>query len=419
MRWFTLGTLVVALCRAATARADDCHERLQRENLTRCVLAASPELAAQARAVDAARARVTAASPLLPNNPHISASIARRRSSSEDATNWYLTLAQEIEVAGQRGLRTGVAQSGFEAERLRGDSVRLDVLALAWTAFFEALAARDARELTSELYDTTAIVAQVARAKADEGLVAPVDADVAEAISLRVLLELRAAERDAVSSRALLGALVGAGEEPAIDGQLAPITMADRIAADDAFATAQRRPDVLAAEADARTFTLEAQSLERARIPNPTVSVYAENDGFNEHVQGLGLSLPVPLPGNVGRTNVGEIAEARALADKSKQNRERLARDARLAIVTQVATYRSLQSEASAFTPERLERTRHTLSAIADEVRSGRLAVRDAVLAQQTLVELLRNYVVTRRNLCVASVQLIRAAGGSLEEVTQ
>jgi cobalt-zinc-cadmium efflux system outer membrane protein len=417
---FTLGTVVVVLCSAATARADDCHQLLARANLTRCVLAASPEMAASLRDIDAAKARVISASPLLPSNPNLAASIAKRSNSQvSGVTNWYLTLQQEVEIAGQRGLRAGAARADLDATTFRGASLRLDVLTMAWTTFFDALAARDAQELVSELYDTTTAVAQAARAKADEGLVAPVDADVAEATSLRVLQELRAAERDAVIARAMLGALVGAGDQPAVDGELTPIAMADTIVASVATDAAQRRPDVLAAGADQRTFELHARTLERKRIPNPTFSLFLQSDGFNETVRGVGVAVPIPLPGNIGHTNVGEIAEARALADRAGNDRERLARDARLAIVTQVATYRSLQSEIEAFTPERLQRARRTLGAIADEVRAGRLAVRDAVLAQQTLVELLRNYVATRRSLCITSVQLVRAAGASLEEVTQ
>ncbi len=420
MKSFTLGTSLVVLCCATTARADDCQQHLERANLTRCVLAASPEMAASLREIDAARARVTSASPLLPSNPHFSASIAKRSNATVSGiTNWYLQLQQEVEIAGQRGLRTGAARADLDATTLRGASLRLDVLAMAWIAFFEALAARDAHELVSELYTTTATVAQVARAKADEGLVAPVDADIAEATSLRVLQQLKVAERSAVSSRAMLGALVGAGDEPAVDGVLEPIAMADTIIAASARETAEQRPDVRAASADRQTFELHARALERARIPNPTFSLLLQSDGFNETVKGIGVAVPIPLPGNVGHTNVGEIAEAHALADRAVSDRERLTRDARLAIVTEVATYKSLQSELAAFTPQRLERARRTLSTIADEVKAGRLAVRDAVLAQQTLVELLRNYVGTRRDLCISSVQLMRAAGASLEEVTQ
>jgi cobalt-zinc-cadmium efflux system outer membrane protein len=43
------------------------------------------------------------------------------------------------------------------------------------------------------------------------------------------------------------------------------------------------------------------------------------------------------------------------------------------------------------------------------------LAVRDAVLAQQTLIELLQANVAAKRALCIASVELARAVGLRLD----
>jgi cobalt-zinc-cadmium efflux system outer membrane protein len=52
---------------------------------------------------------------------------------------------------------------------------------------------------------------------------------------------------------------------------------------------------------------------------------------------------------------------------------------------------------------------------MAAEVEAGRLAVRDAVVAQQQLMDVLRARVEARRALSVASVELALAAGVPLE----
>jgi cobalt-zinc-cadmium efflux system outer membrane protein len=174
----------------------------------------------------------------------------------------------------------------------------------------------------------------------------------------------------------------------------------------------------MALDAERRAFELRAAAFRRTRIPNPTLSLFAQNDGFNEHVFGAGLSLPIPLPGNVGRTYLGEIAEAEALAQKAAIDRERLARAIRLEILTALSTFNSRAAEVQAFTSERVTRAHETLRSLGEEVEAGRLSVRDALVAQQALVELLQADVAARRAWCLASVDLARAAGVTLEGET-
>jgi cobalt-zinc-cadmium efflux system outer membrane protein len=127
-------------------------------------------------------------------------------------------------------------------------------------------------------------------------------------------------------------------------------------------------------------------------------------------VLGVGLSLPIPLPG-LGRTYAGEIAEAEASARRSASEQRLLERSLWLDLDSARSEYRSRAAELAAFIPEQLERARTTLQALAHEVQSGRLAVRDAIVAQAALIELLEAHVAARAGLCLASVELVRAAG--------
>ena len=72
-----------------------------------------------------------------------------------------------------------------------------------------------------------------------------------------------------------------------------------------------------------------------------------------------------------------------------------------------------------AFTAERTERASTSLRSLGEEVESGRLGVRDAVVAQHALIELLQADVAARRAWCLASVELARAAGVPLEGATR
>jgi cobalt-zinc-cadmium efflux system outer membrane protein len=52
---------------------------------------------------------------------------------------------------------------------------------------------------------------------------------------------------------------------------------------------------------------------------------------------------------------------------------------------------------------------------MAQEIAAGRMAVRDAVVTQQTMIELLQANVTAKRALCIASVNLARTVGLPLD----
>jgi cobalt-zinc-cadmium efflux system outer membrane protein len=422
MKLAALTAAVTTVSSAALADAGPaCSVRITRGNLVRCVLAASLTLSSEQREMDAVQARKLAVSPWLPSNPVLSFSGSSRSVPERSAFNWDATLSQEIEVAGQRGLRRDAAQAAIDAQTSRVTLARRDAAALAWTAFFEVLSAREEQALTQYLQGTTQAVSNVARARADSGLTAPVDADVADAVALRSLQANLAADRRAAIAQALLASALGFVVGRAalvIEGGLTPVDHVVEAATARLPHAPEQRLEVMALDAERRAFELRAAAFRRTRIPNPTLSLFAQNDGFNEHVFGAGLSLPIPLPGNVGRTYLGEIAEAEALAQKAAIDRERLARAIRLEILTALSTFNSRAAEVQAFTSERVTRARETLRSLGEEVEAGRLSVRDALVAQQALVELLQADIAARRAWCLSSVELARAAGVSLEGET-
>jgi cobalt-zinc-cadmium efflux system outer membrane protein len=178
------------------------------------------------------------------------------------------------------------------------------------------------------------------------------------------------------------------------------------------------RPETQALDAERRAMQLRASAFRRSRVPNPTLSVFAQNDGFNERVLGLGVSLPIPIPGNVGRTYDGEVAEAEALAQRATAEREQVRREMRAKLAIAASAFESRRLEVAAFSAELRANAETSLNALGQEVATGRLSVRDAVIAQQALIDLLQNYVAARRAWCLASVELARAAGTPLERGT-
>lgn len=410
-------TAVLLCAPLANAEATNCSSAIGRDNLVLCALRASLATNAQTHAVEASRARETAVSPLLPSNPVLSATIGRRSiPDGVRTTNWYASLSQEVQVAGQRGLRKHAAQAEIAAETARLRLSEREVAVEAWSLYFEALAAREELALATRLAAAAQELSNVVSAKADKGLLAPVDADVTDTVLARDLQRKFAAERHGHAASRALASLLGSdpnAETLTVTGELVPLDVGRLTSL--AITAPTERPEVVAAEAERQSMESRAEAFRRSRVPNPTLSVFVENDGFNEHVFGAGISMPIPLPGNLGPAYLGEIAESEALAGKAGSERELVRRGVRLEVVSAFQAYDSRRREVSVLTPEKARRASQTLDDLRAQVEAGRLLVRDAIVAQQALVEFLQGELSARLELCLASVALARAVGFPLE----
>lgn len=409
---------MVTSCVFARAEEGPC-AKIERSNVVRCAEAASLAVRAQQKGAEIAVARATVASTVLPSNPTLLVTGGRRNADTvaQGVTNWYVTLAQEVEIAGQRGLRRDVAGHELSSERKRTVAVERDVAAKAFVVYFDALAAGEQVRLARRLEDVGKTVAVATRARAESGVSSPLEADVADAAALALVRARFGAERDAASARIELTTLLGQDALTApvdVTGELLPLP-----APPEAMFAVEQQPEMLALDEQRRAADAQAAVLRRTRVPNPTFQFYVQNDGFNERVYGGGVSLPLPLPYPLGKVNRGEIAEAEARASRVEVETDLERRELRRRLALAGRSFETFRREVDAFTTERVRHAEQTLGDIGTEVTAGRLAVRDAVLAQQALIELLRGYIVARRNLCIASVELARAAGVELERGAQ
>lgn len=405
--------VAVLLLRVSSASAEANCDRVDRNNVVECAVSRSVGLDVARLGVDVAKGRELAVSPLLPSNPLLALSGGHRASSSQRATNWYATLSQEVEIAGQRRVRRKAAAAAVDAQEQAVEAASRDVARDAWLAYFQVLAARDALTAAERLEQTFQGAVIAVRAAAANGVVAGIDADVAEASAVRLSQERIAAKERLARSNARLATLLGKDPMTQLDvvGELAPLHSADSASASQAAQALEHRPEVLAAEASRNSYQHWADAYRRQRAPNLTVSVFAQRDGFNERVLGGGIGLPIPLPSPVGRTFRGEIEEAQALTRQADRNREQLLREARREVADAVAAFEAAKAQLGLFSAERLERTERTLTSLAAEITQGRLGISSAIVAQQALIELLRASVEARLAACQTSVELVRAAG--------
>jgi cobalt-zinc-cadmium efflux system outer membrane protein len=264
-------------------------------------------------------------------------------------------------------------------------------------------------KLAAKLEAATGTVAATVRGMASSGLASEVDADVADAAALRASQDRLGLEAVLAAAKAQLNRLTGGPPAIVVEGVLEPLKGV--IVA----LSAPTRLEVLALQEEHAALQRRVALLRREQVPNPTLSLYAQNDGFNERVLGVGLSVPIPLPQPIGRTRAGQLAETIALAQKAQAEIEGLQRELQAELTVASAEFEAASKARALYTAERIERAGVRLDAIAVQVKSARLPVRDALLAQQALVDQLKAHIDAREALCVASVRLRRAVGLSTE----
>lgn len=398
----------------STVASADCPSPVARDQIAPCVV--TNDLAIE-RERDDLRARQgsrTAALPLFPSNPTVSATFARRSvDGAPSVWNWSVAVSQEIEIAGQRGHRLDAANAEIDAATRRLLTTERSAIADAYRAYYLVLGAKAEVALEVRLEGIARALTTSATAGAAVGASAGVDADLAEAELYRAVRARIAAEGAVTASATILATRLGLDPTKATDavGDLEPLPVLD----DARAALGRESPQVLALRDDSRAYAARAALFRVSAVPNLLLTAFVQEDGFAERVLGLGLALPIPFPQPVGRTFVGEAREAKALADRATTEADRVERERRGALVAALAAYDAAIRARDAIPADRIDRANATLAAVAQEVAERRMAVRDAVLVEQTLTALLVEHARARLEACLASVELARAASLPLE----
>ena len=424
-KWLAfVGFAVASLCVPHLGRAQEARDCsvLNRATVVRCAVNASLAAKAETQTLESLAGRRRAAGVLLPSNPVLTVTGGRDMEPAVTANEreplWSATLSQELEIAGQRGRRLDVVAAEHTAQSARIIATRRDAAADALTAYFDALAALEEAKLAQRVARLASALTVVAHARAQAGVSADVEAQLAEASAAQLLQRQLAAQMHITSTTATLATAVGLDPSratPRVEGELVPIEVAGSNAPASVDAAVERRAEIQVARAEVHALERRVELYERSRIPNPTLSIFARNDWINERLVGVGVSIPIPLPAPVGRTYAGEIAETTALAARATTDVERLRRSIRLEITNALQVVALRRRQLDLFQEERVRTTEETLRSIAEEIEARRLPVRDALLTQQLLIDYLFAYVEARRQLCLASVELARAAGVALE----
>lgn len=306
-------------------------------------------------------------------------------------------LTQEVEWAGQRGLRTEAAELGLDRARYRVRDAARAALAEASTAYYAALAAERRREVAEEVLGLNRRLLDATRTQLREGEISALEANLVEIEFGRARARVLTALREATSARLALKRRIGVvPEQPIRLVEALPDTPDPSSLDRDALVALAiaERPDLAAWRAAVDQFRALHRLAGREAIPNLRIGVLVEREAVGAAAAssgrvadqtriGFGLSFPIPL----WDRNQGVRAQREAQVDQAALTREAT----ELAIRTQVTdayrSYLAASEEARVFQEDVLEPSRQNQALLELAYRAGKIDLPTLLLLRNQLLE--------------------------------
>lgn len=320
-----------------------------------------------------------------------------------------LTLLQEIEIGGQRGLRIGAARFGLaRAGGVVRNAARL-TSAAASTAFYRALAADRRLSVAATALALNERLLQAVRAQIREGEISTLDANLAEIELGRARGRVLAARRAATSATLELERLAGIGPEvpvrladpstsmPTLATDAAPAGPAaassDRVGEPDPAAlnpdslvavALARRGDVAADSAIIREFETLRTLARRQNVPNLRLGAFVERpQGSGSSSIGPAVGLSIPL----FNRNQGLAAQRAAQAEQRRLELQATVLRVRTEITDAVRAYQTATEETRVFETSVLQPARRNAALLETAYRAGKLPLPSLLLLRNQLLD--------------------------------
>lgn len=256
----------------------------------------------------------SAAAAFFPENPSFALSGGARFGGGQDGGDVGAELSQQLEVAGEPGLRRDAAEArarAFDAELAR---VRFEVHQRVHVSFHAALVAKEAERANEELLTYSEQLLDVAKKQVQAGEVSPLAEKLARAEVSRAKERQLAAQQEHESARIDLGLIVGLPSTEVAPrgvlhspGETAPLASLLELAR-------ERQPELRKRRAEIEAAKAQVALADREAFPKPAVGVSYSAEGVapgSKATQQIVLgTISVPLP--LWRQNDGPRAHARA-----------------------------------------------------------------------------------------------------------
>lgn len=378
-------------------------------------LKSNPEIQSVRLEKDAAQGRLDQAGVWLRSNPVIEGSLSRKDTvpgGGEKITNNGLSLSQEFEIAGQRGLRVDAARNGMEkaSQNIR-DRQRI-LVAEVKDSFAKALAAKRKVELAEEVVRLQEELVASAAIKFKTGEISQLEqnlADVELGKSRRDRLLAEKGRREALLDLQMLLGLTPKADF-SVEGELpmeaSTIPDKEKLRA----LTASQRPDVMAASAEVQQARSAMKLAGREAVPSFTVTGFYSQDAKLDE-KGVMLSFPLPFFDR----KQADRKEAAAKAGQALIKQASLERSIEREIEEAYANLVSASEELSLFKTDVLGKAQENLGLMNLAFKEGKFGFFEVRLAQKDTIDAQFAYLESQVRLQLALNALEKVTGGSLK----
>jgi cobalt-zinc-cadmium efflux system outer membrane protein len=399
--------LLGAICGSLPARAAETPESLRLEDALALAFRNNPELAIHRADLTAARGEVIAAR-VYPYNPELEVEGADRRGPDGSVTDRGLSLAQELELAGQRSKRRAAAGDALEAARDLYRRRRAELAARVERLFARAVAARERLGVARTDAELTRRLVELESRRLEAGAGNQLDLNLARAVAGRAERALALAEAAGRNTRAELAEQIGL--DPATAPEAAgtfPDAPPSPASLDELAARAlEHRADLRAAKRQVEASRRRVELQRSLAKPNLLLR------GFAAHEEGddlTGVSLRVAVP--LFDRNQGGIARAGATLDRTTAEVYALEQSVRREVAAAHARYRSAARALGAFDRLVVGTLEESLTLLDRAFESGEVGITDVLVQRRELVEARREHVDAAAAAWLARIELDLATG--------
>lgn len=306
-----------------------------------------------------------------------------------------LVVTEEVEWAGQRGLRIAAASMGrSRASAVVQNAGRLTVAA-ASAGFYRALAAERRLSVAQDALALTDRLISAVRIQLAEGEVSTLEANLAEIEAGRARGRVLTARREETSASLELKQLLGLTPDTPIrlasDVGVAPIgggiepPQLPVLGEDSLIALAlARRPDLTASAAAVRESEALTTLARRSAIPNLRLGAAMERgelDGAPRIGPAIGVSIPL------FNRNQGLVDQRRALTEQARLDQRATALRIRADVVEAVRAYRSASEETALYETSVVRPARDNIALLEIAYREGKISLPTLLLLRNQLLD--------------------------------
>lgn len=388
-------------------------ETLTVEQAVQISLETNPDLLAARQELEMARGRKVNAFLFNRFNPNIGGRVWNRNNpGAGNEIDSEVMLQQEVEVAGQRGLRREEADRNMSRVAAQIQNRERLIIGQVKRAFFQALTLKKALNLREEIETLNRRIRDASQARFKAGVIPIMEYNLAEIRYGQARKETFAAEASFQNSLVDLRRLLGWEPDHSIklNGQLRASPKA--LSLPDLLQRAQiQRPDLMAAKREVARAKAAMDLTRRLIVPNPTLQgiYWTETEGPQGASKLVGGGISIPLP--VFDRKQGELVTQGGELNQGRHQIVAVTRNIEQEVRTTFQAYQAARQSVEVFEADVLERIDENFQFIEIAYREGKIGLLQLIVVQDDLINAQLSYVDSLNQYREAEVNLEQAVG--------